>query len=103
MTPEIDSSAASLSSIILFIGSAVICILLRRRDNGNDNSDSLFPRNFSWGGRPAPESDEAYKAWLLSARRVDKFSNSVLNYVPTQFSFAKEQQQLDNDGVDETA
>jgi hypothetical protein len=97
-TPEIDSSAASLSSIILFIGSAVICILLRRHDK-----KATTPRNFSWGGQPAPESDEAYKAWLLSARQVDKFSNSVLNYVPTQFSFAKEQQQLENDGVDETA
>jgi hypothetical protein len=85
------------------MGSAVIC--------SNDDSDSLFfPRNFSWGGRPAPESDEACKVWLLPARRVDqgnnkvdKFSNSVLNYVPAQFSFAKErQQQLDDDGVDET-
>ena len=86
------------------MGSAVVCILLRRHDKGNDDSDSLFfPRNFSWGGRPAPESDEACKVWLLSARRVDKFSNSVLNYVPAQFSFAKErQQQLDDDGVDET-
>jgi hypothetical protein len=37
------------------------------------------------------------------ARQVDNFSNSVLNYVPTQFSFATEQHQLDNDGVDETA
>jgi hypothetical protein len=47
-----------------------------------DKSDSIEPR-------------------LLSARRVDKFSNSVLNYVP-QFSFAKEQQQLDDGVVDET-
>ena len=98
-----SATAATLSSIILFMGSAVVCILLRRHDKGNDNSDSLFfPRNFSWGGRPAPESDEACKAWLLSARRVDKFSSSVLNYVPAQFSFAKEQQQLDDDGLDET-
>ena len=69
------------------------------------DSDSLFfPRNFSWGGRPAPESDEACKVWVDQGNnKVDKFSNSVLNYVPAQFSFAKErQQQLDDDGVDET-
>ena len=87
-----------------------MCILLRRDDDDNNNNNNSgddlsilsFPRNFSWGGRPAPESsEEANKEWLLSARQVDKFSNSVLNYVP-QFSFAKEQQQLDDDKVDET-
>jgi hypothetical protein len=65
-----DNSNTATTSIILFIGSAVMCIHLRQdddNDNNNNNSGddlsllSSFPRNFSWGGRPAPESEEANK------------------------------------------
>ena len=86
---------------------------------GYDSPEPFPPSSYSWD-RPSYAAttivtryffhvtsrgvdDPHQKATRPANNKVDKFSNSVLNYVPAQFSFAKErQQQLDDDGVDET-